>query len=117
VLNRTSSAAGGTIGEQLLGATIDRVIVASPSQRSRNTAVPVPRFADLPAAVLAKAQKEGYDDNGRKDNGEKLTGATYGGKEYLVQANVSGELEAEKVLLHGNANDETRKAPRQQPIL
>ncbi len=120
MLNRTPGSAGGTIGEQLLGTTIDRVVAASPSKWARNTAVPVPRFADLPAAVLAKAKNEGYDDNGRKDSGEKLTGVTYQGKVYLVQANNSGELEAEETLLHvgnqqtlhGNPNDEKGKAHR-----
>jgi hypothetical protein len=112
VLNRTSSATGGAVGEQLLGATIDWVVAVSPSQCGRDTGVPVPRFADLPAPVLAKAKNEGYDDNGRKDTGEKLTGATYEGKEYLVQANISGELEAEEVVPHGNASDEKSKAHR-----
>jgi hypothetical protein len=89
VLNRTSSATGGAIGEQLLGATID--VAASPSQCGRDTGVPVPRFADLPAPILAKAKNEGYGGDGRKDNGEKLTGATFEGKVYLVQGNTSGE--------------------------
>lgn len=51
----------------------------------------MPLLADLPAPVLAKTQKEGYDDNGRKGAGEKLTGVTYGGKVYLVQENISSE--------------------------
>lgn len=123
--NRSASAAGSTIGEQLLRTNIDRIIAASPGQWSRNTVVPVSLFSDLPAPVLAKAQKEGYDGNGRKDSGKKLTGITYDGKVYLVQANVSGRTGsrgnavacARSSILHRNANDETRKAPRQQPIL
>lgn len=77
---RTSGSSGGAIGEQLLGTTINQIVAASPSQWSRDTVVAVPLFADLPAPILAKAKKEGYDDNGRKDSGEKLTGVTYEGK-------------------------------------
>ena len=123
--NRTSGSAGGSIGKQLLGATIDRVVATAPNQWSRDTVVAVPMFADLLAPILAKAQKEGYDDNRSKGSDKKLTGVTYDGKEYLVQANVSGRTGsrgnavacARSSILHRNANDETRKAPRQQPIL
>lgn len=121
MFNAKSGSWGNPIDATALEATIGRVIAGSPSHFSRDTVVTAPLFADLPASILAKAEKEGYDANGRKSNGEKLTGATYDGKVYLVQENISSELEAEETLLHerihqivhGNAKDPDGIALRQ----
>lgn len=121
MFNAKSGSWDNPLDAAALEATIARVIAGSPSHFSRDTVVTASLFADLPAPILAKAKKEGYDANGRKPNGEKLTGATYDGKVYLVQENISSELEAEETLLHerihqivhGNAKDPDGIALRQ----
>lgn len=121
MFNAKSGSIGNPIDASALESTIASVIAASPSQWSRDTVVTATLFADLPAPILAKAKNEGYDAHGRKSNGEKLTGVAYDGKVYLVQENISSELEAEETLLHerihqilhGNAEDENGKALRQ----
>lgn len=95
MLSTKSGSRGNPIDAAALEATIGRVIAGSPSHYAREAIVTAPRFLDLPAPILAKAQKEGYDARSHKPNGEKLTGATYDGKVYLVQVNISSELEAE----------------------
>ena len=63
--------------------------------------------------VRAQAQRKRHDANSHKGNGEKVTGVSYEGKVYLVQENISSELEAEETLPHerihqighGNANE------------
>lgn len=112
LFNRASQSSG-TIRQDALDSVIDRVIAASPSHFSRDTVVSTPAFSGLPEPVRAEAQNEGYDENGRKADGQKITGVAYDGKVYLVQGNLSGELEAEETLLHerihqilhGNAKD------------
>lgn len=121
MFNAKSGSIGNPIDTATLESTIASVIAASPSQWSRDTVVTATLFADLPAPILAKAKAEGYDAHGRKSNGEKLTGVAYDGKVYLVQENISSEIEAEETLLHerihqilhGNAEDENGKALRQ----
>lgn len=121
MFNAKSGSVGNPIDTAALESTIASVIAASPSQWSRDTVVTATLFADLPAPILAKAKNEGYDAHGRKSNGEKLTGVAYDGKVYLVQENISSELEAEETLLHerlhqivhGNAKDPEGKALRQ----
>lgn len=121
MFNAKSGSIGNPIDTATLESTIASVIAASPSQWSRDTVVTATLFADLPAPILAKAKAEGYDAHGRKSNGEKLTGVAYDGKVYLVQENISSEIEAEETLLHerihqilhGNAEDKNGKALRQ----
>lgn len=100
MFNAKSGSRRNPLDAAALEATIGRVIAGSTSHFSRDTVVTAPLFAVLPAPTLAKAKKEGYDKQGRKPNGEKLTEATYDGKVYLVQENISRELEAEKTLLY-----------------
>ncbi|MDO8346295.1 MAG: hypothetical protein Q7S85_00185 [Rugosibacter sp.] len=113
MFNAKSGAWGNPLDMATLDAVIDRVIAGSPSHFARETVITVPLFADLPAPILAQAKQEGYDQHGRNASGHKLTGVTYEGKVYLVQENISSELEAEETLLHershpilnGNAKD------------
>jgi len=121
MFNAKSGSWGNPLDTAALDVVIDRVTARSPSHFSRDTVVTAPLFADLPPPILAKAKNEGYDAHGRKTNGEKLTGVSYDGKVYLVQENISSELEAEETLLHerlhqivhGNAKDPSGIALRQ----
>ena len=121
MFNAKSGSIGNPIDAAALESTIASVIAASPSQWRRDTVVTATLFADLPAPIVEKAKAEGYDAHGRNRDGQKLTGATYDGKVYLVQENISSEIEAEETLLHerihqilhGNAEDENGKALRQ----
>lgn len=121
MFNAKSGSVGNPIDTAALESTIASVIAASPSQWSRDTVVTATLFADLPAPIVEKAKAEGYDAHGRNRDGQKLTGATYDGKVYLVQENITSEIEAEETLLHerihqilhGNAEDENGKALRQ----
>lgn len=121
MFNAKSGSIGNPIDTATLESTIASVIAASPSQWSRDTVVTATLFADLPAPIVEKAKAEGYDAHGRNRDGQKLTGVAYDGKVYLVQENISSEIEAEETLLHerihqilhGNAEDENGKALRQ----
>jgi hypothetical protein len=112
---------GNPLDAAALEATIGRITSASPSHFGRETVVWHPLFADLPSPILEKAKAEGYDEHGRHPNGYKIPGITYDGKVYLVQENISSELEAEETLLHerihqiihGNAKDPDGVALRQ----
>lgn len=85
---RSSGTSGGTIGEQLLGATVDRVIAASPGHFGREAVVAAARFSYLPAPIREQAKAEGYDDNGKHRDGYKMAGATYDDKVYLVHEKI-----------------------------
>jgi N12 class adenine-specific DNA methylase len=119
--NASVRARGNPLDAAALEATIGRITSASPSHFGRETVVWHPLFADLPSPILEKAKAEGYDEHGRHPNGYKIPGITYDGKVYLVQENISSELEAEETLLHerihqivhGNAKDPDGVALRQ----
>ena len=91
--NATVRTWGNPLDTATLESIIGRIISASPSHWGRETVIPVVRFADLDPAIIAKAKAEGYDAQGRKANGETVSGVTYDGKVYLVQENISAELE------------------------
>lgn len=93
-------------------AALDRVIkrVTSQWKGGAQTVVVASTFDDLPAPILAHAQKQGYD-NASTD--ERITGVAYRSKVYLVQENIPSEALAEETLFHervhqvlrGNIND------------
>jgi hypothetical protein len=72
-----------------LDAVIDRVLVGD--KAAGQAVVVVPRFDDLPAAVLAKAKVDGYDNTSAN---ERITGVTYKGEIDLVQENIPSALVA-----------------------
>jgi hypothetical protein len=121
MFNAKSGSRGNPLDAAALEATIGGITSASPSHFGRETVVWHPLFADLPSPILEKAKAEGYDEHGRHPNGYKIPGITYDGKVYLVQENISSELEAEETLLHerihqivhGNAKDPDGIALRQ----
>ncbi len=87
MFNAKSGSRGNPLDLATLKATIDRVVAGSPSHFSRDAVVTAPLFSDLPEAVRAMAENEGYDAHGRNASGQELTGVTYDGKEILVQEN------------------------------
>ncbi len=78
------------ISTSLLNGVIGRVTAKwrVSSAGDGQAVVVVPRFEDLPDAILAAATEQKYD-NTKSD--ERVTGVTYKGKIYLVQQNITSE--------------------------
>ena len=90
---------GGRRESPLPRDAIARVIdrVAARWKGDSEAPIVVRRFTDLPAAIVAAAEAQGYNNDNPQD---RIHGVAYQGRIYVVQENVTSEAQVEEVLLH-----------------
>lgn len=86
-----------SVSAAVLNAVINRVSAGWKAQANGKAVVVAARWHDLPSAIVAYANKQGYDNSNADD---RITSVHYQGNIYLVQENIHSALEAEEALLH-----------------